>query len=252
VIDVLNSFISSEEFENKLANGWSNEEVLFSEPPIDRCISLGIDCFSAWKIKEIGRRTGSFPFDWCFGSPEMLNHVLADKFRTFLDRSYYRPNADLARADLHINQCDHIYYRDEYDVSNVFNHKNPTTETDYSYYERAVARFKAAVASGERILFIVTSWRGDYQLSSFTKLLDVLNDISNNHAVIAINIRQKSADRSGIYMRHRAGNDCLLDFYSSTSTSNGLNLDSAHDDAEFNKLLLSRLTGKLEVQTPHS
>ncbi|KAA9010774.1 DUF4214 domain-containing protein [Sphingobium limneticum] len=251
VKDVIESFISSKEFERLISKNWVETDIFFPEQPAEHIISLGVDCFSASKIKQIGRRTGSFPLDWCFSTPEMLNHILEDDFNIFLDRKYFLTNEDIKRPDIHINQCDHLYYRDKFDISFVFNHKNPTNETDYNYYRRTVDRFRNNLSSDKQKLFVLISWRGNYQLSSFMKMLDILNSRSDSHSVIAINVKNISDNLYGSYIRYRSGTDCLLDFYCNSTSSNGLNLDDPRDDIFLNNLLISRTNGMIKAFVSH-
>jgi hypothetical protein len=46
-------------------------------------ISLGENCNSAWYIKQVGLKKSSYPFDWIYCSPEIINHCIKDSFKTY-------------------------------------------------------------------------------------------------------------------------------------------------------------------------
>lgn len=106
-------------------------------------VSLGQNCSTAWSIKAVGAKEASYPFDWLAVSPALLEHVLDDDFRTFLDRRRMIPLwTDGGHRDYH---------------RSLFGHRDPRTfARHHAYYVRCVQRFNALLATDRPILFITT------------------------------------------------------------------------------------------------
>lgn len=109
------------------------------------CISLGQNCSSAWYLKQAGLKKASYPFDWVFTSPEIVEDCLADNFGKFLDQSLIKEKQDGKGAG-------HAVYH-----GNFFNHRSPLrSPDDYDYYARCCDRFLRKINSNEGILFLMT------------------------------------------------------------------------------------------------
>ena len=115
---------------------WAEEE-----PAV--AVSLGQNCSTAWTIKAVGAKQASYPFDWLAVSPALLEHVLDDGFRTFLDRRRMIPLiTDGGHRDYH---------------RSLFGHRDPRSfERHHAYYVRCVERFNALLATDAPILFVTT------------------------------------------------------------------------------------------------
>lgn len=115
--------------------------------------SLGTLCHSSALLKRNGLKQVSYPFDWIFSSPALIQHCLTNDFQIFLDKSYY------ISVDEH--QCRHSYYaRPEFGssmtASPLFRHHNPLTKpSDYDYFCRCVARFRKLLTSRKYKLFTI-------------------------------------------------------------------------------------------------
>ncbi len=134
-------------------------------------VSLGTHCYTAALLKSAALKTASYPFDWVFGSPEMVAHCLRDDFATFLDRRYYAYVEPERRRDgPDVNLCDHTLYRDEYGVRFVFNHRNPLEDGDYAYLSRCVERFRTLARHGRATFLLATHdamhWERGFELVS--------------------------------------------------------------------------------------
>ncbi|HMQ74730.1 MAG TPA: DUF1796 family putative cysteine peptidase [Flavobacteriales bacterium] len=106
-------------------------------------VSLGQNCSTAWTIKAVGAKQASYPFDWLAVSPALLEHVLDDGFRTFLDRRRMIPLlTDGGHRDYH---------------RSLFGHRDPRSfDRHHAYYVRCVDRFNGVLATDEPILFVTT------------------------------------------------------------------------------------------------
>ncbi len=106
-------------------------------------VSLGQNCSTSWYIKAVGAKQASYPFDWLAVSPALLEHVLDDGFRLFLDRSRMIPLwTDGGHRDYH---------------RSLFGHRDPRTfARHHAYYVRCVERFRALLAGNGPVLFVTT------------------------------------------------------------------------------------------------
>ena len=46
-------------------------------------IPIGSDCGVAELLKKYNLRNASYPFDWIFSTPVMIQHCINDDFKTF-------------------------------------------------------------------------------------------------------------------------------------------------------------------------
>eukprot|EP00933_Yihiella_yeosuensis_P013104 TRINITY_DN12296_c0_g1_i1.p1 TRINITY_DN12296_c0_g1~~TRINITY_DN12296_c0_g1_i1.p1 ORF type:complete len:421 (+),score=52.19 TRINITY_DN12296_c0_g1_i1:53-1315(+) len=53
------------------------------------CVSLGSLCFTARFLELKGLRTFKSPFDWIYSSAYMVRHILANNFKSWLNRNLY-------------------------------------------------------------------------------------------------------------------------------------------------------------------
>ena len=108
-------------------------------------VSLGENCSSAWYLKQLGLKEGSYPFDWIFSSPDIVLDCINDKFEKYLDKELISPKDDQVSAG-------HFYYH-----SNLFNHRNPlASEDDYNYFKRCCNRFFELVNSQDHSCYLIT------------------------------------------------------------------------------------------------
>ena len=106
-----------------LVNLVGNEEL--------NCISLGENCTTAWYLKQVGIKKYSYPFDWVFSSPEIVEHCIKDNFKSYLNKELIKPIDNGMAAG-------HFFYHNK-----MFSHRNPlATTNDSDYYVRCVDRFK--------------------------------------------------------------------------------------------------------------
>lgn len=109
-------------------------------------ISLGGNCASSWYIKQSGKKIASYPFDWIFSSPSIIEDCIRNNFERYLDKDYYIDSRHAKRV------CGHSYYH-----SSMFNHRDPRASVaDHQYYERACRRFMDTLKDGSNVLFVIT------------------------------------------------------------------------------------------------
>lgn len=108
-----------------------------------KLVSLGENCNSAWYLKESKNKEESYPFDWIFSSPNIVLHTITDNFSSFMDRAQITSLGEKAGHNIYHNS--------------LFNHRNPlSSNTNYSYYQRAVDRFINLINSSGQIIFVIT------------------------------------------------------------------------------------------------
>jgi len=162
-------------------------------------ISLGEICISAWYIQEAGLRTGAYPFDWVFSSPEIIIDCINDDFKEFLDKSNMTGLGGAGHLKFH---------------SRFFKHKNPIVfEDNYTYYQRCCERFIEVINSDQKIIYIINlmndipkdesvcgwarGFRYNYEqpieqdYNTYKKLINILKDKNNNSKFIIIDPCQK-------------------------------------------------------------
>jgi hypothetical protein len=196
---ILKAFVDLPEFRRR-----NLFDALLSEPaaaagsaradaPVRHVVSLGSHCYTSFLLKRSGLKSFSTPFDWIFSSPEMVCHCLRDDFETFLDRRFFEPIAPDQRPSAMYGVCDHSFYRDRFGVQSVFNHHDPSTEKDFSYFSRAVGRLRSVLSSDQRSLFIMTSAAQD-PTSVFERVLETLRARMKNPELLLIAIEGDHAE----------------------------------------------------------
>lgn len=111
--------------------------------------SLGHFCLTSTLLKSLNVKHYSLPFDWIFSNNKMLHSCLSDQFKSFLTKEYY---TSLPPTMSEKKRCNHKLYGD------IFNHHNPTLNTDYQYFSRCVQRFHSLISSDELKVFFIISY----------------------------------------------------------------------------------------------
>lgn len=195
---IMEAFVSLPEFRSRylfdaLLRETGGEGGSAHDRPVRHAVSLGSHCYTSFLLKRSGLKAFSTPFDWVFSSPEMVCHCLEDDFETFLDRRFFEPIARDRRASAVDGICEHAFYRDRLGVRSVFNHHDPSDEEDFSYFSRAVRRFRQVLSSDERGLFILTSATRD-PISAFNRALGTLRSRAKDPELLFISIGEDRAE----------------------------------------------------------
>ena len=104
-------------------------------------VSLGQNCNASWYLKATENKRASYPFDWLFTTPEIIEHMLSDDFQTFLDK-----NQLISRG----LDAGHEYYH-----SWLFGHRNPaSSRSDHDFFKRCVARWNELMQAQKPVLFV--------------------------------------------------------------------------------------------------
>ncbi len=104
-------------------------------------VSLGQNCNSSWYLKATGNKRASYPFDWMFTTPEIIEDMISDNFEALLDRDQLIP---------HGTDAGHQRYHEW-----LFGHRNPATSAqDHAFFQRCVSRWNDLMLSQRPVLFV--------------------------------------------------------------------------------------------------
>lgn len=163
------------------------------ELPPASYVALGTHCFSSSFLRRLGVREWSGPFDWTFSSLPMVAHCIADDFKTFLDRSQYEPvPVDQRPNGPTVNRVQHRFYLASFGVQFVFNHHDVHLDEGYDYIVRCVDRFRAALKSSHRKVFLATCWMSHETLAELRQIGEVLQARTENFRVIGFAVEPAS------------------------------------------------------------
>lgn len=182
------------------------------DPPL-LVMSFGSVCLTARSLGEAGARTFAAPFDWIFSNPAIVAHIISSGGATLLDaHEYSRANGGCDGA---VGTCHRTYspmlaagHRQQNKHAIIFNHHDPTRAEDHAYFERTVARLRAALASPLPKLCVVCSLerRARLQERDLDVLLEALAQHSNpNGAVTLVAIKLTTGGGDSAAPTH--GND---------------------------------------------
>lgn len=104
-------------------------------------VSLGQNCNASWYLKASENKRASYPFDWLFTTPDIIEDMLANNFEAFLDK-----NQLISRG----LDAGHKRYHGW-----LFGHRNPAKSTsDFHYFERCIARWNELMQAQKPVLFV--------------------------------------------------------------------------------------------------
>lgn len=183
------SFLSSIELREK-HNSALYTAALIPTPLLP--VSLGSHCYTSAILKRNNLKSSSMPFDWLFSNLAMVNHCVEDNFETFLSRKYFEPVNVSDRMQQHVNLCNHSFYKNNFGVDFVFNHRDPTKPVDYDYYQRCVRRFLNCISDASKVpLFIATFRHSNEQIRLFEKLVRTLRSKRPDCRIVGLSIAEK-------------------------------------------------------------
>lgn len=210
-VDLLRHFRNSPESLNLRV--W-NKKKANPEPQekIDAILSAGAHCVTSYTLKKYSLKSFSGPFDWIFSNIGMINHCIADEFCIFLDKRYFVKIPEEHRLSAHTQYCDHVFYKEEYGVSSIFNHYDVTTEENYLYYARCVERFMKSLHSNKRNILLCIISDKLFNEEDFTKLLNSIDKFPNQELLI-IRFIQSDWTTFGFHLAHQYKSHKLLDMH---------------------------------------
>lgn len=195
---------------------------------INNVCSFGSLCHTAQILKTNNFKLCSYPFDWIFTSPTIINHCLIDRFNIFLDNSYYVN----IKNRWNNNQCGHSVYHPD-----MFNHRDPRKNNDHEYYKRCVIRFNTLIESTNNKLFImlIPNLESDniYDCVDIINLNKTLKTITTNYIFLVI-LHYKSTKQSHNLTINN--NIHYLDLHT-LSASNGVEFINKSDNEYINMIL---------------
>lgn len=204
-------------------------------------ISLGQNCSTAYYLKKAGLKSLSFPFDWIFSSPKIVEDCIDDGFNKYLDKSLM--------VDKGV-KAGHSYH------SNFFNHRNPlSTQEDYEYYSRCCNRFLEDLRKASPTIYIITlinephkrpGWASGFNDSfpmpvdqsrcDLKSLFHTIKSIKKNAKFVIVDhyTNQELSFRVNIF-----DSDVLELFFYSSGSSDGVKYKNNNDDFYFSELIKS-------------
>ena len=138
-------------------------------------ISLGTGCVVACALKQIDDARAPMPFDWLTSTPAMIKHCIETDFSFLLDRRHYKSLEGWRELGQPENGCDHLFYKQNFGVCRVFNHSDPTRQSDFRYLETCVDRFRDLMASDTPKLFIQCGKPHDDSDQFFDAMADLID-----------------------------------------------------------------------------
>lgn len=242
-IKVLNSLINSEEYKNLLIDMHKREskntfhiEPKKNEEPVQHIISLGTHCLSSYFLKLFGLKSYSLPFDWLFSSPKMIIDCISNNFDIFLKQENFS-------SITHIREskepgADHLYYKNKYNINDIFTHRDPTNEEDYQYFVRTVHRFRDLMKSSDSKLFVMISRDGHNIEESFENIINTLSNVTTNFSLLCIQLNHPTYIEgcSSVSLVKRIEQHRLYSFTPS-SLELGLGFDDEMDNMTIFRLL---------------
>jgi hypothetical protein len=159
---------------------------------INYVVSFGTLCVTSFLIKKSGMKKCSYPFDWIFSSPTIINDCIDTDFKLFLDREQYidHPSGK--------DKCGHKTYN-----TCMFNHIDVRITENYDYLTRCVERFRNLLKNNNNKLFILTYVRFKEKLDKkykdeIFKLNKILDKNTTNYHILVINCLQTGKQNTEI------------------------------------------------------
>lgn len=204
-----------------------------------RVVGLGSRCTVAQTLQDMGLRSGSYPFDWIFSTPEIVVHCLEDNFELFLREDQYQPIALEHRAVKQFNLCDHATFRDEFGQGAMFNHRDPTKADDYAYLMRCVDRFRIMLTSPDPTLFVLVTDGHQDPEAAYLRLLRVLEkSCAGGAALLFVVVNNRASTGMLPWVREeRQNGDHRLVAFDAVGTLGGTRFDRAVDELAMEALI---------------
>ncbi|HEV7326101.1 MAG TPA: DUF1796 family putative cysteine peptidase, partial [Bosea sp. (in: a-proteobacteria)] len=196
---------------------------LIANCEVKHVVPLGTNCLTAAVLKSNGLKRYSTPFDWLFSSPGAVLHCLRDDFSTFLDASHYRsiPRPEGERG------AEHLWFVENFNVTQMFAHRDPTEPVHYAYFERCVQRFRDVCASEDGKIFWMLSEAKHDAVELFAQLSDALGQITRNSTFICVQLTTPTWDdvcSSMVQVQANGRDRCYR--YTPSSRNNGVNFEN--------------------------
>ncbi len=205
--------------------------------PVRHVCSLGSTCYPAWLLQRMGLRRWSGPFDWLFGSVELVEHCLEDDFEAFLDADQIDALSD--------GRSTHRRYQGGITLGPVFNHRDATLPEHQAYHARCVARFRALLRSPEGKCFVMLlpghpSWPDSRLLEDFHRVGRALAGRTENFRLLMVSHDASEGGlAAGLREVEARPDGALLRFRSASAMQGGLSFRQEWDNLALKRLLWS-------------
>jgi hypothetical protein len=165
-------------------------------------ISIGPYCSAGDILRDNGFKKMSYPFDYIFSSLEMIKHCINDRFKTFLDQSYYKYCSETSTQHLfyskfidteilrrHHIYCGQIHIANDLTNREVFVHHNLSNSDIYSAYVRRCNRLLDLIDNNSKIVFVYYN----FYTTDFDDLIEFYNSFSNNTNIFVVGIFENTS-----------------------------------------------------------
>lgn len=173
-------------------------------------ISIGPNCDTADTLKIHNLRNNAYPFDYIFSSLEMIKHIINDKFKIFLDKTYFE-NGTFEGSTKHSFYCKYldtdillrhhqrwIQIPADYKVSNgnIFNHHDLiNNESHYDGFKRRADRLLNLIENNKKIVFVYYN----FYTNTFDDIIDFYKSFSNYENIFILGIFKNNEEKKILY-----------------------------------------------------
>lgn len=198
---------------------------------IDKVVSLGSLCHTAYFLKTSKVRTESYPFDWVFAGPHTVLKCLTDNFQAYLDKNLYidSPNGP--------GKCGHKLF-----AASFFNHRDARDPENYEFYCRSVDRFRALLATDLRKLFIIGLYNTSCDLNGWKSqillIAEQMKELTTNYEILVVFHKQGST-REARWSEDSENRLVFLEIQTTKPTS-GISFENVEDDLFFASTILTK------------
>ncbi|MBP9150699.1 MAG: hypothetical protein KBF73_00305 [Flavobacteriales bacterium] len=207
-------------------------------------VGLGQNCNSSWYLKATENKRASYPFDWLFTTPEIIQDMLSDNFEAFTNRNQLIP---------HGLDAGHERYHEW-----LFGHRNPaSSDSDLNFLKRCIERWNSLMQSQTPIVFVTVvlnefekrnRWRNGFTkgfslpknqtLTDFEPMIGKVQSINPNCKFLFI--EQYTERKFELIIQAKTENALWLKFCS-VDTNTGVQYLNSVDD-EIMKIIYGGLT----------
>jgi len=157
-------------------------------PTFRHLVSLGWNCMPSSLFKRHGLKRYSLPFDWIFGGPDVVDHMIRDEFRELMSPRNHLHVPVEKRPSPNLGLCDHRFYLENFGVKDMFNHYDPSIPEDRGYLGRCVYRFKKLYDIDEPKLYVATVKDEKYSPQVASRLNDAIHANSKNAKLLFVRL----------------------------------------------------------------
>jgi hypothetical protein len=214
---------------------------------INYVCSLGFTCHTAQFLKRNNIKHCSYPFDWIFSNSDIIIHCIQDKFKHFLDKSYYKA--------INSNKCQHTYYYKKNTDFIMFNHFNPLNDVNhYKYYVTRVNKFQDLLNKKQHKLFTMLFIDNtiNFDQNNINKIIDFNNKFSkytSNYTLLVIFHIMNKKENYHNFTYH--DNIHFLELHTLSPSCRELNFTDNNDNIYLDNIIKSKYNFNIIIN-PHT